>query len=181
MRKAASKALYLFLCSILGMVLFAMLHRAVFVLYDLLLTMDYNMYSFGLTGDGIMALDYITLLAALFFGGWYGTLLGMDWYSIVYGPNAVKRPAGMFHGFVPHNWRNGRKRVVRSTPAQKSTETASVFTPVTVPVVAKIKEWSFEDLIASKPAPKKRTVAKRSTARKTTRKTTAKRTVKTAA
>jgi hypothetical protein len=177
MRKAASKALYLFLCSILGMVLFAMLHRAIFVLYDLLLVMDYDTYSLGLTADGIMALDYITLLVALFFGGWYGTLLGMDWYSIVYGPNAVKRPAGMFHGFVPHNWRHGRKAVTKSVSSAKAAAT-NVFTPVTVPVVSKIKEWSFEDLIATKPAPKKKAVAKRATTRKTVRKSTAKRTVK---
>lgn len=185
MRKAATKALYLFLCSILGMVLFAMLHRSIFVLYDLLLMMDYDMYSLGMSAVTIQALDFLTLLVALFVGGWYGTLLGIDWYALVYG-SSVDKPAGAFHGFVPHQWRKTVKKAnvaassLHSAPSAVPATPKASPEPVKVPVTA-TREWTFEDLITpAKPAPKKRAAAKK-TARKTVRKTATKRAAKTAA
>ncbi len=193
MRKAVTKSLYLFLCSILGMILFAMLHRAIFVLYGLLLQIDFQTYSFGVSEAGIYLIDFFTMTAAIFLGGWYGTLLGIDWYSIVYGPNA-ENPGRMFHGFVPHHWRNGKNKTDKKSarPAVKS-ETVSV--PVsekvsailnthiadTPEVVQKVREWTFDDLLA-KPTPAKKTTTRKttvkSTTKKTVRKTTAKRTAK---
>lgn len=183
MRKAATKALYLFLCSILGMVLFAMLHRSIFVLYDLLLMMDYDMYSLGMSAVAIQALDFFTLLLALFVGGWYGTLLGIDWYALVYGPS-VDKPTGIFHGFVPHQWRKTAKKSNVSTSSLHSVSSSVPSIPKAPPEPVKVpvtttREWTFEDLITpAKPAPKKRTAAKK-TVRKTVRKTAAKRAVKT--
>lgn len=193
MRKAVTKSLYLFLCSILGMILFAMLHRAIFVLYGLLLQIDFQTYSFGISEAGIYMIDFLTMTAALFLGGWYGTLLGIDWYSIVYGPNA-EYPGKMFHGFVPHHWRSGKNKTDKkiTKPVAKS-ETVSV--PVakkvstilnthivdTPEVVQKVREWTFDDLLA-KPTPAKKTATRKttvkSTTKKTVRKTTAKRAVK---
>ncbi len=164
MKKTTAKAFYLYLCSILGMILFAMLHRAVFVLYDLLLVMDYDTYAFGMTSRNIMTLDFTTMLIALFLGGWYGVALGIEWYAMVYGPNAEK-PAGLFHGFVPHHW---RKTKTNSQKISTSTENA-----VHVPV-AESKSWSFDDLIKTAPAtvtsvPKKRATARKTTTRKVTK------------
>ena len=175
MRKASSKALYLFLCSILGMVLFAMLHRSIFVLYDILLFSNFSTYSFGLSTVGIGVLDFLTMLGALFLGGWYGVLLGMDWYAIVYGPTAEK-PAGLFHGFLPHHWRNGAGKKTSTISKHSAPTTTSTF--VNVPVVEKIKQWSFDDFITPKAEPKKR-VAVKASAKKGVRKTIAKRVVKT--
>ena len=113
-------------------------------------------------------MDFFTMIAALFLGGWYGTLLGMDWYSIVYGPNAEK-PAGLFHGFLPHHMRGYRAK--HSAPA-------TTHTVVNVPVVEKIKEWTFDDFLTPKEEPKKKVAVKRAGARKTVRKTTVKRVTK---
>ncbi len=174
MKKTTIKALYLFLCSILGMVLFGMLHRSVFVLYDLLLTVDYDTYSFGMPQGAIPALDFTTMLLMLFLGGWYGVVLGLEWYALVYGPNA-QAPAGLFHGFVPHNWR-GRKKAKASSRMESLNSfmapapAASVST-VKVPV-AESQAWSFDDFIT--PAAKKKTTRK-NTARKTTARKTTKR------
>lgn len=172
MRKVAYKALYLFLCSILGIVLFTMLHRAIFVLYDILLFSNFSTFSFGLSSSGIAAIDFFTMLIAVFIGGWYGTLLGMDWYSIVYGPNAEK-PAGLFHGFLPHHMRKGAKAKHTSAPTATSTF-------VNIPVVEKVKEWSFDDFLTPKAEPKKKVAVKRTGARKTVRKATTKRVTKAA-
>lgn len=184
MKKTTIKALYLFLCSILGMVLFGILHRAVFVLYDLLLVVDYDTYSFGMTPAAISALDFTTMLLMLFLGGWYGIVLGLEWYSMVYGPH-VENPTGLFHGFLPHNWRgpkSGRKKTITSrmqaigsfvAPAPKTSSTT-----VNVPV-AESQAWSFDDLISPKSTAKKKAVAHKNSAKKTTTRKTTKR-VKTA-
>lgn len=190
MRKAATKSLYLFLCSILGMILFTMLHRSIFVLYGLLLDIDFQTYSLGMSEGGIMILDFFSMLAALFIGGWYGILLGIDWYAIVYGPNA-EYPARLFHGFVPHHWRGAKKKTVK-TENKPEVATVTVKTPVvekmstilntpimdTPPVVQKVREWTFDDLLA-KPEPAKKPSVRKVAAKKTTaRKSVTKRTPK---
>lgn len=195
MRKAASKALYLFLCAILGMVLFVMLQRAILFLYNLLIFVD-STYAFGMSSAAILGLDFFTLLLALFLGGWYGTMMGIDWYAMVYGPNAEVQ-AGLFHGFLPHNWRGkkARKTSSKSAPAQPTklsaamsavaAAPAAISTTVKVPVQEAVKEaakvihreavreWSFDDLIAPsapKSAAKKKTAVRKTAAKKTTRK-----------
>lgn len=189
MSKTSTKALYLFLCSILGMVLFAMLHRAIFVLYDLLILVD-NTFAFGMSASAIQVIDFFALILALFLGGWYGIVLGLEWYSMVYGPNAEVK-AGMFHGFIPHQWRGQKEKKFANTSNAANKFVAAVSsvakTPVTTPTIVKVpvatakqavqavREWSFDDLIpptpAAKPAAKKRTAAKKTVAKKITRKT----------
>lgn len=194
MRKAVTKSLYLFLCSILGMILFAMLHRALFVIYGILLEVDFTTYSLGLTESAILMIDFLSMLIALFFGGWYGVLLGIDWYSIVYGPSAPQ-PAKLFHGFVPANFRNRPKKTVKteSRPSLSSTTikipgvdkvSAILNTPIETPevfqpTVQKVREWTFDDLI-KKPEPVKPTPARkivRKSATKTATKTVSTKTV----
>lgn len=191
MRKAVTKSLYLFLCSILGMILFAMLHRALFVIYGILLEVDFASYSLGLTENVILMIDFLSMLIALFFGGWYGVLLGIDWYSIVYGPSAPQ-PAKLFHGFVPANFRNRPKKIVKteSKPSLNSTTiknpvvdkvSAILNTPIETPevlqpTVQKVREWTFDDLI-KKPEPVKASHARKA-ARKTSSKTSTKPAVK---
>ncbi len=176
MRKSANKALYLFLSAILGMVIFSMLHRSIFVLLDLLMYTDGG-YAFGLSSTDFLYLDFFTALIALFLGGWYGTMMGMDWYAMVYGPNAEK-PAGLFHSFLPHHWRGKRAKknhapakLAVATPAAAST---TVRVPVTETVKAPVREWSFDDLITPKPVVKKKPAARKSTTKKTTRKAVSK-------
>ncbi|HEX3099955.1 MAG TPA: hypothetical protein VHQ41_03195 [Patescibacteria group bacterium] len=165
-----------------------MLHRAVFVLYDLLIFVD-NTFAFSMSPGAIQALDFVSLILALFLGGWYGTMLGIDWYAMVYGPNA-EVPAGLFHGFIPHHWRGRRDRkprhskMVAPAPAPAATTTTTVkvssreaVKEVEAPKPA-IREWTFDDLIAPKPTTKKKTTARKTVAKKTTRKPAAKKTVK---
>ena len=184
MKKTTIKALYLFLCSILGMVLFGMLHRAVFVLYDLLLVVDYETYSFGMAPGAISALDFSTMMIMLFLGGWYGVVLGIEWYAMVYGPN-VEKPAGLFHGFLPHHWRGARKAKRKSTtPSSKPTSSFSAPAPETTSTTIKVPvsethAWSFDDLITPKSALKKKTTTRKTIAKKTAARKTTKR-IKTA-
>lgn len=204
MRKAATKALYLFLCAILGMVLFAMLHRAIFVLYDLLIFVD-GMYAFGLSDIALAAIDFFALAIALFLGGWYGTMMGIDWYAMVYGPNAEVK-AGLFHGFIPHHWR-GKKgtdkaptksaapapAVASKVPAPRATAvTTSPTIKVRAQEIAKmdvkeivqevtkplVREWSFDDLISPSPKVEKPAPKRKAAAKKTVTKKVVRKTAK---
>lgn len=190
MRKRVGKALYVFLCSLMGMVLFAMLHRALAVIYYILLNSDFDQFSLGLTEGSLQALDFLTLLMALFLGGWYGTALGIHWYRLVYeGPFAP----GLFHAVIPHHWRKARS-VSRELHPQHSTASPhlnGVRRPLTKEQPAKIvhmpahsrrmdsidvfetfksmpkqpaQSWDLEDLekqeVATKPARKPKAPAK---------------------
>ena len=87
---------------------------------------------------------------------------------MVYGPNAEK-PAGLFHGFIPHHWRGKKtnRRKIAHTPAP---EVESETTEVKVPV-AESRSWNFEDLITPQQPVKRKTTARKPTAKRVARKT----------
>lgn len=90
----AKKSLYIFLCAILGMLLFLILHQIVAFAYLMLLYTHYSIFNLGLSFMDLMALDYFSLIIALMFGAWYGIWLGLYWYGWVYESGG--------HGFVEH-------------------------------------------------------------------------------
>jgi hypothetical protein len=65
------KSLYVFLCSLLGMLLFLILHRLLVIGYFSLTSrnlLDYFSYNLVLE----MAVEYLTLFFAILAGSWYG-------------------------------------------------------------------------------------------------------------
>ncbi len=120
MHKFAGKALYVFLCSLMGMMLFLVLHRSLSIIYFILLDTNFSMYSFGLSDESMRAFGLLTGILALLAGGWYGTGLGLHWYKIVYEEHPEM---GLFHAMVPHHWRD--KRAGHQLPNANAT-TASV-------------------------------------------------------
>ena len=91
----AKKSLYLFLCSILGMLLFLLIHRLLFFFYLLLVSANPGIFSGGLNTLEISALDFFSLILALFAGMWYGIWIGLRWFELVYEKNS-------YGGFVDH-------------------------------------------------------------------------------
>ena len=94
-QSGAKKSLYVFLSSMLGSMLFLILHRLVVMSYAILVEQDYNTYGLGLSLVEWLAIDYITLVLSILLGAWYGVWLGLHWYKSVY-------EEGMHHGFVDH-------------------------------------------------------------------------------
>ncbi len=78
------KSLYIFLSSILGVLLFLVLHRVLIFLILVFQTADYNTFSFSLSYIEFLAIDYFSLLLTLMLGGWYGIWVGSYWYEKVY-------------------------------------------------------------------------------------------------
>lgn len=78
------KSVYVFLCSLLGVLLFLVLHRIGMMLYVLLVI--YGVFQWASTAAYIqfLAFDYVTLLLAMLCGSWYGIWLGNYWYEQVY-------------------------------------------------------------------------------------------------
>ncbi len=94
----AGKAFYVLLCAILGALLFLVIQRAAALIYYLLLNTNYQTYSLGMNYFQLSWLNFLTILAAIFFGLWYGVWLGMHWYNLVY----EQGQGGLFHGFRGH-------------------------------------------------------------------------------
>ena len=96
------KALYVFLSSLMGTLLLVMFHRSLFVIYELLGDFFPNQQWLNMDPFLVVTADFFTMLLAMFVGGWYGVWLGLNWYKMVYEDRGV---TGMFHGFLPHHWR----------------------------------------------------------------------------
>lgn len=75
----SKKALYLFLCSILGIILFLFIQQAFWVAYSGAAHAGY----LPMLGQ-LNAWPTLTFLAAVLFGSWYGIWLGLYWYEMVY-------------------------------------------------------------------------------------------------
>lgn len=165
MQKSSLKALYLFLTSWLGIILLLMLHRALFVIYDLLGLFFPEIRFFHADRFLLQSIDFFTLLLALFFGGWYGIWLGLHWFDIVY-EREGSRANKVLHGFLPHHLRSRTKHSSTAKPAQVKPKTVKVELSSAKSqsvasfgdLVKKVKSsegrnssWGFDDLISATP------------------------------
>lgn len=100
------KSLYLFLSSLLGSLLFLVIHQAA----------AFIILVFGISRGGLASFesymlfwtfDYFTLVLVLMLGSWYGIWLGMYWYEKVYEEASHK-------GFVSHFWNRVRPAPFRT-------------------------------------------------------------------
>jgi NAD-dependent DNA ligase len=121
---AFKKSLYVFLCSLLGMLILLTLQHAIIFLYLSVIT------AFG-TNDSInidlYSLNVVVWFLSVFFGGWWGVWLGMGWYKMVYEDAQHK---GFVHGLATalYGFSQGGKKAVST------------------PVITKPK-WSLSDII----------------------------------
>jgi hypothetical protein len=80
----AGKAMYVALCSFLGVLLFVVLQRSLALIYYYALNSNFGAFSLGLSSYDLQVVDYLTLIAAVLLGLWYGVWLGLHWYDMVY-------------------------------------------------------------------------------------------------
>src|SRR6185369_1300313 len=91
--RGAKKSLYVFMTSLLGVLLFLILHRIVVFFYLFSIAGGYIGTSFNYIQ--FIALDYFTITITMLLGAWYGTWLGLYWYGKVY-------EEGSHMGFIHH-------------------------------------------------------------------------------
>lgn len=84
------KSVYVFLCSLLGVLLFLVLHRLLVLWYLILVNSGVFVWSEADSYLKFLAVDYITLTLAMLAGSWYGIWLGSYWYEQVYELGAWK-------------------------------------------------------------------------------------------
>ncbi len=77
------KSAYIFVCVLLGALLFTLIHRAIFsILYA---AAAYDAASWPVSGQlTLLALDKFTLACSMLAGAWYGVWLGLGWFDLVY-------------------------------------------------------------------------------------------------
>jgi hypothetical protein len=102
---SVKKSLYIFLCCLLGCLLFLLVHQMLAFGYLMLLYYNYESFSFGLSLLDFLALDYFTLIIAVMGGAWYGIWLGIYWYGVVYEGSS----SGFIGHLIRHYWPNREK------------------------------------------------------------------------
>ena len=178
------KALYVFLSSLLGMLLLLMFHRSTFVIYEIIGDFYPAQVWLNLPYEYVVMADFFTMLLAMFIGGWYGVWLGLNWYTIVYEDKAVTR---WFHGFIPHNWRDSNPKNQRAESQEQTLAKSIGSVPKRIVVTPRMESfetfrsrrpdtsWNFDDVAetpvpkVAKKAPAKKRVAKKRVAKKTTK------------
>ncbi len=146
------KSLYLFLCSLLGVFLFLILHRIGVVVYLYLLSQGIGVASFRYWD--FLVLDYMSLLVALLLGAWYGIWLGLYWYEKVY---EEKSHGGFADHIARHIWPMRSPKALETKVAQ---------------VKERLEEdlWQLEELaervVVENPKPKVRKVVRKRLSKK---------------
>ena len=146
------KSLYVFLTSLLGVLIFLVLHRALVFVWLYLLAGSF--ITSDLTYGQFLALDYFSLTITLMLGSWYGIWLGMYWFKAVYEENS--------HGGLVHHlatgtffWNKAKNLQAKMSAAEDRLET---------------DVWRLEDLantaLAQSQEPVKRKVVRKRTIRK---------------
>ncbi len=147
------KSLYIFLTSLLGVLLFLILHRLCVFFYFYLLAGGY--VTAGMSYLQFLVLDYFTLLIVLMFGAWYGIWLGMYWFEKVY----VEKSHG---GFMHHVSNKYLFRTPKNLESKMSTLKKKIENDL----------WRLEDLaeagikVVTTPAPIKRRVVRKTAPKK---------------
>lgn len=179
MNQSKRKALYVFLTTLLGVLMFLMLHRAIFVIYDILAGFYPINPLFDVSSSIVAGADFITMIVAVILGGWYGVWLGLDWYRMIYEERGVTR---WFHGFLPHNLRRERSHKASTAKQAVVPKHITVQSLAGSPRVESFElfrrnplrpAWSLEEVAAAPDKPKRRVAAKKRVAKKRTTKTKA--------
>jgi hypothetical protein len=101
MSSGLRKSIYLFLSCLLGSLLFVILQRIAVFAYIVLLSYGFGGLTVGMSWVELLALDYMTMLIALLFGGWYGIWVGIHWYESVYEHGTTRGLIGSLVGIWP--------------------------------------------------------------------------------
>jgi hypothetical protein len=155
MESKANRSLYLFLCALMGSLLFMIVHRTIMLIYYIVLNDHFDALSFGLTFWQLNYLDFITMVAAMLGGVWYGIWLGQYWYAIVY-------EHGYFGGVVHHMLHeagSARQKSIRQLRTHISTLEKEVAQEVFE--IEDLAEAIEENPLVVEVPAKKRTVRKR--------------------
>lgn len=114
------RAFYVFLSGLMGVLLFLVMQRSIWLLWVIFFSHSPAMTSLQIVDDsqGYVLLDSITLVLAVVFGGWYGVWLGLHWYDVAYVEKTYKGLITRFVGFVSVKSPKKTKVSMKSSPVQ---------------------------------------------------------------
>jgi len=78
------KSLYIYLSSLMGVLLFLTLHRVVFFFLSILGAYGIEPLQSDVSSLLFMGIEYFTLILAMMLGAWYGIWVGLYWFEKVY-------------------------------------------------------------------------------------------------
>ena len=150
-QNSLKKSLYVFLTSLLGILLFVTIQKSISLIGIILLNVDYSFYSFGTNPAQIHGLNIASFILALFLGGWYGVWIGLHWYKVVY----EQGNGGWLHGFSGGLFHHHSSSVAHKPVTKVIRRT--VAKPETAPQVhhrdmdgvgEPAGSWEFDDLLS---------------------------------
>jgi len=155
-KSSAKKSLYVFLSSMLGILLFLVIHRIIVFLYLVLAGVRFTPGSEG-TYLVFLAFDYFTLIIILMLGAWYGIWLGMYWYEKVYEEESHK---GVVDYIVNNYWPRRKttlnlKSKIAATQQKLETDLWELEGLTENLTRVKVKPRSIKKRIVRKTAPKR--------------------------
>jgi hypothetical protein len=137
MPNGIKKSLYVYLSSLLGILLFLILHRIVVLIYLLLAGLGYSPFVNEVVSLQFLAFEYLTLILSMMLGAWYGIWVGMHWYEVVYERESHPGLVGHLSNKFWPKTKNRYKLGERIEEVQKKLQTDI---------------WQFEDLVKAAPA-----------------------------
>lgn len=150
-QNSLKKSFYVFLTSLLGILLFVTIQKSISLIGIILLNIDYGFYSLGTNPTQVHALNIATMLLALFLGGWYGVWIGLHWYRMVY----EQGNGGWLHGFSGglfhhHSSSVAHKPVAKIVKRAETSHKSKVHTrSMDVDGVGEPSgSWEFDDLLS---------------------------------
>lgn len=148
-QNSLKKSFYVFLTSLLGILLFVTIQKSLALIGIILLNLDYNLYSFGTNPTQIHALNIATMMLALFLGGWYGVWIGLHWYKVVYEQGKTGWLHGLSGGFFNHSEKVAHKPVAKIVKRVATNPKPKVHTrSIDVDGVGEpAGNWEFDDLL----------------------------------
>ncbi len=149
-QNSIKKSFYIFLTSLLGILLFVTIQKSISLIGIILLNVDYSFYSLGTNPLQVHALNIATMMLALFLGGWYGVWIGLHWYRAVYeqGQNGLLHglSGGLFHRPPSVSQKHVVRTVRQAAPVPKK--------PIVHQRISKVDgvgensgSWEFDDLL----------------------------------
>jgi hypothetical protein len=144
--RSSGKAFYVMLCAILGVMLFVVIQRAFSLIYYLLLNTNFKTYSFGLDYYQLSWINFLSMLAAVFFGLWYGVWLGLHWYDMVY-----EEGSGGVWQHIKQHWPR-REELVKQKPAPVAQPGSLIQAPASVTIKPTLRTSDISPKLSHKSA-----------------------------
>jgi len=97
MTKKPKKNIYIALFIFLGFLIGVFLHAVIEIFYIKFLLRNFELFSFGLSWNGLLLLHGVHTIFWTLFGIWFGYIEGVYWWREIYEKGRIRKWFKLFH------------------------------------------------------------------------------------